>query len=40
VDPGNGSYLVNYQAQNRNQRIQAGACRVSAAGDVESFRRQ
>jgi hypothetical protein len=40
VDPGNGSYLVNYQAQDRASRIRTGSCRVSAMGEIESFRNQ
>jgi len=40
VDPGNGSYLVNYQAQDRTQRIRTGSCRVSAMGEIENFRNQ
>ena len=39
VDPGNGSYLVNYQAQQRNGRITTGACRVSPTGESEAFQR-
>ncbi len=39
LDPGNGSYLINYQAQDRTQRIRTGSCRVSAFGDVEAIRR-
>lgn len=40
ADPGNGSYLVNYQAQDRGLRIRTGSCRVSAMGEIESFRNQ
>lgn len=40
MDPGNGSYLVNYQVQDRTQRIRTGACRVSAMGEIENFWRQ
>lgn len=40
LDPGNGSYLVNYQAMDRNQRIRTGTCRISATGDMDQFRRQ
>lgn len=36
-DPGNGSYLVNFQVQDKRQRIRTGTCSVSAAGDIESF---
>lgn len=39
LDPGNGSYLVNYQVQDRSQRIRTGSCRISATGETESFRR-
>ena len=39
VDPGNGSYLINYQAQDRGQRIRTGTCRVSAVGEMEAFRK-
>ena len=40
LDPGNGNYLVNYQAQDRSRRIRTGACRVSPTGDIEEFRQQ
>jgi hypothetical protein len=39
ADPGNGSYLVNYQAQQRNGRIGTGVCRVSPTGELEAFQR-
>lgn len=39
IDPGNGSYLINYQAQDRGQRIRTGTCRVSAIGEIEAFRK-
>ena len=39
IDPGNGSYLINYQAQDRGQRIRTGTCRVSAIGEMENFRK-
>ena len=39
ADPGNGSYLVNYQAQMRNGRIGTGVCRVSPTGELEGFQR-
>ncbi len=39
LDPGNGSYLVNYQVQDRTDRIRTGTCRVSSIGEVENFRR-
>jgi hypothetical protein len=38
LDPGNGDYLVNYQAQDRSRRIRTGSCRVSATGEIEEFR--
>jgi len=38
LDPGNGSYLVNYQVQDRSNRIRTGTCRISAFGEVENFR--
>lgn len=40
LDPGNGDYLVNYQAQDRSNRIRTGYCRVSAWGEIEDFRQQ
>jgi hypothetical protein len=40
IDPGNGDYLVNYQAQDRLRRIRTGYCRVSATGEIEDFRQQ
>lgn len=40
LDPGSGSYLVNFQAQDRSGRIRVGSCRVSPVGDIENFRRQ
>jgi len=40
LDPGNGDYLVNYQAQDRSRRIRTGYCRVSAWGEIEDFRQQ
>ena len=40
LDPGNGDYLVNYQAQDRSRRIRTGYCRVSASGEIEDFRQQ
>ena len=39
TDPGNGSFLINYQAQDRAGRIRTGVCRVSAVGEIEEFRR-
>jgi hypothetical protein len=39
MDPGNGSFLINYQAQDRGQRIRTGTCRISAIGELENFRR-
>src|SRR5207248_5011269 len=39
ADPGNGSYLVNYQAQMRNGRIGTGVCRISPTGELEGFQR-
>ena len=39
LDPGNGSYLVNYQVMDRAQRIRTGTCRVSAMGEIENYRR-
>jgi hypothetical protein len=39
ADPGNGSFLINYQAQDRGGRIRTGVCRVSAVGEIEEFRR-
>jgi hypothetical protein len=39
ADPGNGSFLINYQAQERIGRIRTGVCRVSAVGEIEEFRR-
>jgi hypothetical protein len=38
LDPGNGSYLINYQTQDRLQRIRTGSCRVSPMGEIEDFR--
>ncbi len=40
LDPGNGDYLVNYQAQDRSRRIRTGFCRVSSSGEIEDFRQQ
>jgi hypothetical protein len=39
ADPGNGSYLVNYQARQKNGRIITGTCRVSPTGENEAFQR-
>jgi hypothetical protein len=39
ADPGNGSFVINYQAKDRSGRIRTGVCRVSAVGDIEEFRR-
>ncbi len=39
LDPGNGSYLINYQALARDGRIRTGSCRVSPFGEMEDFRR-
>ena len=38
LDPGNGSSLVNYQVQDRSQRIRTGSCRVSPYGEIETIR--
>lgn len=39
LDPGNGSYLINYQVMDRSQQIRAGSCRVSSVGEIENFQR-
>ena len=39
ADPGNGSFLINYQAQDRSGRIRTGVCRVSAVGEIEELRK-
>jgi len=39
ADPGNGSYLVNFQARQRNGKIITGVCRVSPTGENEAFQR-
>lgn len=39
ADPGNGSFLINYQARDRVGRIRTGVCRVSAVGDIEEIRK-
>lgn len=39
ADPGNGSYLINFQAKQRNGRITTGTCRVSTTGENEAFQR-
>jgi hypothetical protein len=39
ADPGNGSYLVNFQAKQRNGKIVTGVCRVSPTGENEAFQR-
>ena len=37
ADPGNGSYLINHQARQKNGKITTGACRVSPIGENEAF---
>jgi len=37
ADPGNGSYFINYQAQQTNGRIRVGSCRVSPLGEVDAI---
>jgi hypothetical protein len=38
IDPGNGSYLVNFQVPDRANRIRTGTCRISPTGEIENFR--
>jgi len=37
ADPGNGSYFINFQAQQNNGRIRVGSCRVSPMGEIVAF---
>jgi hypothetical protein len=37
-DPGNGSYVINYQARKNNQ-IRSGQCLVSPSGTITDFRK-
>jgi hypothetical protein len=38
MDPGNGSYLINWQARKYNQ-IRSGQCMVSPNGKISDFRK-